>query len=128
MCILFLASAPIVFASGGQDGRSYLGDVEKEAGSPLTEEEKDIAASVFVFYNAYYGYEVRDITPEKAAKHMSATEYANTVKQAAKVSKNKAAKGLISMGKGGEKLMKALIVTTEEAAKATGSWIEKKSK
>lgn len=124
--VLLLAFLP-VFSSGDQDGRDYLIDVEREAGAPLTEEEIKIADIVFLFYNSYYGYPVKDITPQIAAKNMTADEYENTVRQAAKVSKNGAAKGLQSTGKAGEKLLKAIIVATEDAAKATGSWIDKKA-
>lgn len=124
---LFLLAFLPVFSSGGQDGRDYLKDVEREAGAPLTKEENQIADIVFLFYNSYYGYPVKDITPQKAAKNMTAQEYENTVRQAAKVLKNAAAKGLQSTGKAGEKLLKAIIVTTEDAAKATGSWIDKKA-
>lgn len=126
----FVLCAPVsmtAFAWGGQEGKAYLIDVEREAGKPLTDDEKKIVDSVFIFYNAKYGYSVKDITPQIAAKNMNAEEYKNTVTQAAKVSKNKAAKGLLATGKVGEKLLKAIIITTEEAAKATGTWIDKKS-
>ena len=128
LSLLLIAFFQPIFASGGQDRGNYLKDVEIEAGDSLTEEEKEIVDMVFIFYNAYYGYSVRDITPQKAAKNLSADEYANTVRQAAKIAKNSAAKGLQSTGKAGEKLLKALIVATEEAAKAAGTWIDKKSK
>lgn len=117
-----------VFASGKQENRNYLFDVEIEAGSKLTNEEKEIADVVFLFYNVYYGYENKNVTPDKAARNMNQEEYTNTVRQAAKVSKNSAAKGLRSTGKAGEKLLKALIIATEDAARKTGSWIDKKAK
>jgi len=128
LLFVLFASSFQIFAAGNQEHKNYLSDVEREAGSALTEEEKDIVDIVFVFYNAYYGYSVRNITPQQAAENMTSEEYTNTVRQAAKISKNSAAKGLQTTGKSGEKLLKALIITTENAAKAAGTWIDQKSK
>lgn len=126
---LLLSCLSFIHASGsGESRRNPLRDTEKTAGAKLEDDEKEIVAFVFVFYNARYGYPIEEITMEKAADNMSEEEYRNTVNQAAKAAKNPVAKGFIATGKAGEKLLKALIVTIEEGAKSAGEWVEKKSK
>lgn len=119
-------SAPL-YAEGGQEKRNYYSDVEREKGKSLTQDEKKIVDSVFIFYNSYYGYSVRDITAQQAANNMNQEQYTNTIRQSVKISSNKATKGILATGKAGEKLLKAIIISTEEAAKAAGTWINNKS-
>ncbi|MEL7557013.1 MAG: hypothetical protein GXY71_00385 [Treponema sp.] len=93
----------------------------------LADEEKALVDITMAFYAVKYGY-AKDGSPLKDAhKKMSDEEYKNAVSQAAKVCNSDAAKGFYRMGKAGEKLLKAIIQTIEDAAKATGEWIEKKS-
>lgn len=117
----------LVSALGSQENNQYYKDVELIIGKALSPDEKKSVDSVFIFYNAYYGYSVRDITPQKAANNMTKEQYTNTIHQAAKVSTNVATKGIHATGKAGEKILKTIIITTEEAAKATGTWINEKS-
>ncbi len=107
--------------------RNPQGDVSKILGRRLDDEEKALVDIVMAFYAVKYGY-TRDGTPLKDAhKKMSDEEYKNAVSQAAKLCDSDVAKGFYRMGKAGEKLLKAIIQTIEDAAKATGEWIEKKS-
>jgi len=115
------------FALGGLFGRNALRDVANEAGGKLEKNETEIAVYVFAFYGKKYGYSEDGDSIDKTANQMNDDEYANTVKQAAKIAKNPVAKGLLATGKTGEKVLKALIVTAEDGAKAAGKWIDKKS-
>ncbi len=107
--------------------RNPQGDVAKLLDRRLDDEEKALVDFAMAFYAVKYGY-VKDGTPLKDAhRKMSDEEYKNAVSQAAKLCDSDAAKGFYRMGKAGEKLLKAIIQTIEDAAKATGEWIEKKS-
>lgn len=107
--------------------RNPANDVAKIAGSRLTDEEKAIVDIVMAYYAVKYGY-AKDGAPLKdATKKMSEEQYKHAVAQAAKISKNEAAKGFYRMGKAGEKLLKAIIQTIEDAAKAAGDYVDKKS-
>lgn len=123
LCIFMIFPA----FSWGKHNKPYLNDVQKIVQEKLTDDEKKIVDSVFIFYNAKYGYPVKNITAQIAANNMTEEEYDNTVAQAAKTAKNPAAQGLIAAGNAGEKLLKALIIATEDAAKSAGEWIDKKS-
>lgn len=126
--IFMLAFLAPAFSFGGMFGRNPVRDVEKEAGSKLEKDEIEIAKFVFSFYAKKYGYSDEGVSVDKLANRMTDDEYGNTVKQAAKTAKNPVAKGLLATGKAGEKVLKALIVTAEDSAKAAGEWIDKKSK
>ena len=126
--VVFLSILAPGFALGGLFGRNALRDVSKEAGEKLEKDEIEIASFVFDFYGKKYGYSANGDSIDKTANQMSDDEYTNTVKQAAKIAKNPVAKGLLATGKTGEKVLKALIVTAEDGAKAAGKWVEKKSK
>lgn len=128
--VLFFLLAVLcpAFSLGGLFGRNPIWDVEKEAGSKLEKNEIEIAQFVFTFYAKKYGYPDDGASMEKIANQMTDDQYANTVKQAAKTAKNPVAKGLLATGKAGEKVLKALIVTAEDSAKAAGEWIDRKSK
>jgi hypothetical protein len=107
--------------------RNPYNDVARIKGERLDDDEKALVDIVISFYAVKYGY-AKDGAPLKdAARKMSEEEYRNAVAQAAKLCKNDAAKGFYKMGKAGEKLLKAIIQTIEDAAKATGDWVEKKS-
>ncbi len=107
--------------------RNPVSDIEKRVQVKLNHEEKAIAELVMAYYAVKYGYS-KDGTPLKDAyRKMSEQEYSNAVAQAAKICRNDAAKGFYRMGKAGEKLLKAIIQTIEDAAKATGDYIDKKS-
>jgi len=107
--------------------RNPANDVAKIAGSRLSDEEKAIVEIVMAYYAVKYGY-AKDGAPLKdATKKMSEEQYKHAIAQAAKISKNEAAKGFYRMGKAGEKLLKAIIQTIEDAAKAAGDYVEKKS-
>ena len=107
--------------------RNPQNDVAKVLERRLDDEEKALVDITMAFYAVKYGY-IKDGTPLKNAyKKMSDGEYKNAVSQAAKVCDSDAAKGFYRMGKAQEKLLKAIIQTIEDAAKATGDWIEKKS-
>ncbi len=107
--------------------RNPHNDVAKILERRLDDEEKALVDIAMAFYAIKFGY-TKDGTPLKDAhKKMSEEEYNNAVSQAAKLCDNDAAKGFYKMGKAGEKLLKAIIQTIEDAAKATGDWIEKKS-
>ncbi len=107
--------------------RNHVNDIGKIVGTRLTDEEKDIAEIVMSFYAVKYGYAKDGVPLKDAAKKMSDEEYRNSVAQAAKICRNDAAKGFFRMGKAGEKLLKAIIQTIEDAAKAAGEYVEKKS-
>lgn len=107
--------------------RNPVADIEKRAQVKLNHEEKAIAELVMAYYAAKYGYSKDGAPLKDAYKKMSEQEYANAVAQAAKLCRNDAAKGFYRMGKAGEKLLKAIIQTIEDAAKATGDYIDKKS-
>ena len=107
--------------------RNPTRDIARITGNRLTEEEKAIADFVMAFYYVKYGY-AKDGEPLKdAVKKMREEEYKNATSQAAKLCKNDVAKGFFRMGKAGEKLLKAIIQTVEDAAKAAGDYVEKKS-
>ena len=125
--LLALASASVFGDFLWFKTRNPAGDVAKIAGSKLTDEEKAIVDIVMAYYAVKYGY-AKDGAPLKdATKKMSEEQYKHAIAQAAKISKNEAAKGFYRMGKAGEKLLKAIIQTIEDAAKAAGDYVEKKS-
>lgn len=107
--------------------RNPIADIEKSVQVKLNHEEKAIAELVMAYYAVKYGYSKDGAPLKDAYKKMSEQEYANAVAQAAKICRNDAAKGFYRMGKTGEKLLKAIIQTIEDAAKATGDYIDKKS-
>ena len=107
--------------------RNPIADIEKSVQVKLNHEEKAIAELVMAYYAVKYGYSKDGAPLKDAYKKMSEQEYANAVAQAAKICRNDAAKGFYRMGKAGEKLLKAIIQTIEDAAKATGDYIDKKS-
>jgi hypothetical protein len=128
LLVLFLASAVPVFGDFlFFKFRSPLMDVAKAAGSRLDDEEKAIAEIALSFFYFKYGYVKNGEPLEDAYRKMSDAEYAYATGQAAKICKSEAAKGFYRMGKGGEKLLKAIIQTAEDAAKAAGTYIDKKS-
>lgn len=107
--------------------RNPIRDVEKAVGVKLTGEEIALVEIVMNFYYLKYGY-AKDGNPNRdAVKKMSDAEYSYAIAQAAKVCMNDVAKGFYRMGKAGEKLIKAVIQTAEDAARAAGTYIEKKS-
>ena len=125
--LLALASASVFGDFLWFKTRNPANDVAKIAGSRLTNEEKAIVDIVMAYYAAKYGY-AKDGAPLKdATKKMSEEQYKHAIAQAAKISKNEAAKGFYRMGKAGEKLLKAIIQTIEDAAKAAGDYVDKKS-
>ncbi|HEY9054729.1 MAG TPA: hypothetical protein VIO60_07915 [Rectinemataceae bacterium] len=107
--------------------RNPMKDIAKTAGSRLTDEEEAIAGMVMSFFYVKYGYSKGEEPLKDAYKKMSDAEYAYATGQAAKICKSDAAKVVYRMGKAGEKLLKAIIQTAEDAAKAAGTYIEKKS-
>jgi hypothetical protein len=128
LLVLFLASTAPAFGDFlFFKFRSPLMDVAKAAGSRLDDEEKAIAEIALSFFYVKYGYAKNGEPLKDAYRKMSDTEYAYSTGQAAKICKSEAAKGFYRMGKGGEKLLKAIIQTAEDAAKAAGTYIDKKS-
>lgn len=107
--------------------RNPATDVAKITGDRLSEEEAAIVEIVMSFYAVKYGYAKNGEPLKDATKKMTDDEYRHAVAQAAKVCKSDVAKGFYRMGKGGEKLLKAAIQTIEDAAKAAGDYIDKKS-
>ncbi len=107
--------------------RNPVSDIEKRVQVKLNHEEKAIAELVMAYYAVKYGYSKDGAPLNDAYRKMSEQEYSNAVAQAAKICRNDAAKGFYRMGKAGEKLLKAIIQTIEDAAKATGDYIDKKS-
>jgi hypothetical protein len=124
-CVLFFcAGICSLFASGSSD-RDFLSDTGKAAGVDLTEDQEKVAEFVYDIYSGIYGY---DEGIEAAKENeMTDEEYENTVTVAAEVAVNPIANGLLSAGAFGEKTLKALIVTAEDALKAAGSWIDEQS-
>ncbi|HWR12456.1 MAG TPA: hypothetical protein VN445_11575 [Rectinemataceae bacterium] len=107
--------------------RNPAHDIAKIAGGKLNFEEEAIADMVMSYYAVKFGY-AKDGAPLKdAVKKMTDEQYKNAIAQAAKICKNDAAKGFYRMGKAGEKLLKAIIQTIEDAAMAAGEWVDKKS-
>lgn len=107
--------------------RNHYNDIGKIVGARLTDEEKALADIVMAYYAVKFGY-AKDGAPLKdAPKKMSEVQYRLAVAQAAKICRNDAARGFFRMGKAGEKLMKAIIQTIEDAARAAGEYVEKKS-
>jgi len=109
------------------NSRNVVRDIEKIAEVKLTGEEIAIAGIVMNFFYLKYGYGKDGVADKDAVRKMSDKEYAHAIDQAAKICRNDAAKALYRMGVAGEKLLKALIQTAEDAAKAAGDYIEKKS-
>ncbi|MCX7026415.1 MAG: hypothetical protein NT061_02745 [Spirochaetes bacterium] len=125
---LLLAAAPSAFGDFlFFKFRSPMADVAKAAGSRLDDEERAIAEIVLAFFYVKYGYAKNGEPLKDAYKKLSDAEYAYATGQAAKICKSDTAKGFYHMGKGGEKLLKAIIQTAEDAAKAAGTFIDKKS-
>ena len=127
LLVLFLAAAPAFGDFLFFKIRNPMKDVAKTAGARLTEEEEAIAGMVMSFFYVKYGYSKGEEPLKDAYKKMSDAEYAYATGQAAKICKSDAAKVVYRMGKAGEKLLKAIIQTAEDAAKAAGTYIEKKS-
>ena len=128
LLFLFLASAAPAFGDFlFFKFRSPMADVAKAAGSRLDDEEKAIAGIVLGFFYVKYGYVKNGEPSRDAYRKLSDAEYAYATGQAAKISRSDAAKAFYRMGKGGEKLLKAIIQTAEDAAKAAGTFIDKKS-
>lgn len=128
LALLLAAAAPSAFGDFlFFKFRSPMADVAKAAGSRLTEEERAIAGMVMAFFYVRYGYAKNGEPFKDAYKKMSDAEYAYATGQAAKICKSDAAKAFYRMGKAGEKLLKALIQSAEDAAKAAGDYIDKKS-
>ncbi len=107
--------------------RDPVHDVQKALDAKLSEDEAALVGIVMSYFALKYGYAVNGIPLKDANKRMKDDEYKHAVDQAAKICKNDAAKGFLRMGKAGEKLLKAIIQTVEDAAKAAGGYIEKKS-
>jgi hypothetical protein len=124
-CLIFLSvSVPSLFAAGSSE-RDFLADTNKAAGVELTEDQEKVAEFVYDIYSGIYGY---DEGVEAAKENeMTDEEYTNTVTVAAEVAVNPIAKGLLSAGAFGEKTLKALVVTVEDALKTAGTWIDKQS-
>jgi len=107
--------------------RDAVNDVQKALDAKLTEDEVALVGIVMGYFAIKYGYAVNGVPLKDANKRMKDDEYKHAVEQAAKICRNDAAKGFFRMGKTGEKLLKAIIQTVEDAAKAAGGYIEKKS-
>ena len=107
--------------------RDPVSDVQKILGNKLSEEEVALVGIVMGYFALKYGYAVNGVPLKDANKRMKDDEYKHAIDQAAKICRNDAAKGFFRMGKAGEKLLKAIIQTVEDAAKAAGGYIEKKS-
>lgn len=107
--------------------RNPYSDAAKILEKRLNDEEKALVDIVMAFYAVKYGYSKDGAPLKDAHRKMSDVEYQNAVAQAAKLCDSGTAKGFYRMGKAGEKLLKAIIQTIEDAAKATGDWVEKKS-
>jgi hypothetical protein len=107
--------------------RDPVSDVQKVLGNKLSEEEVALVGIVMGYFALKYGYAVNGVPLKDANKRMKDEEYKHAIDQAAKICRNDAAKGFFRMGKAGEKLLKAIIQTVEDAAKAAGGYIEKKS-
>ncbi len=122
----------VVSGSAGADflwfkTRNPVHDVQKALDTKLSEDEAALVGIVMSYFALKYGYAVNGVPLKDANKRMKDDEYKHAVDQAAKICKNEAAKGFLRMGKAGEKLLKAIIQTVEDAAKAAGGYIEKKS-
>lgn len=128
LAIMFVVAAPLAFGDFlWFKARNPVRDVEKIVKVKLTGEETALVEIVMAFYALKYGYAKEEPVAKEALKKMSDQEYEHAVAQAAKICMNDVAKGFYRVGKGGEKLLKAIIQTAEDAAKAAGSYIEKQS-
>ncbi len=107
--------------------REPVRDIGRAVGHQLTDEEAEIARFGMSFYCVKYGYLADGAALEDSYKLMTNDEYSYAVKQSAKLCTNGAAKGLLKVGKGGEKLLKAIVVTAEDAARAAGEYIDRKA-
>jgi hypothetical protein len=125
---LFALTLFPVYGAEPHPPRNPIQDAQNQAIRPFSADEKEIVCFVFLFYNARYGYQTKDATPETAANSMTDDEYRHTASQAAKVALNPVAKGFLRAGKAGEKALKALIIATEDFAKTAGDWIDTKAK
>ncbi|MDR2900692.1 MAG: hypothetical protein LBV20_04150 [Treponema sp.] len=124
-CILFFCMSVFSLFAMGSSERDFLADTGKAAGTELTEDQEKVAEFVFDIYSGIYGYD--EGLEAAKANEMTDEEYENTVSVAAKVAVNPIAKGLLSAGAFGEKTLKALIVTSEDALKAAGTWIDEQA-
>jgi hypothetical protein len=128
LVLIFFIAAPLAFGDFlWFKIRNPVRDVEKIVKVKLTGEETALVEIVMAFYALKYGYAKEEPVAKEALKKMSDKEYEHAVAQAAKICMNDVAKGFYRVGKGGEKLLKAIIQTAEDAAKAAGSYIEKQS-
>ncbi len=128
LLVLFVAAISIAQADFlWWKTRDPVRDVGKSVGHRLTDEEAEIARFGMTFYCVKFGYIADGASLDDAYRRMTDDEYAFSVKQSGKLCTNGAAKGVLKLGKVGEKILKAIIVTAEDAAKAAGEYIDRKA-
>ncbi len=126
LCLAALAAS--AYGIGGKEGRRNVErDVERAAKAKLEPGELEIARFVVAFYCVRHGYKADEGSFDTDVRSLTKEQYEYAIAQAAIVAKHPLAQGLLKMGKAGEKLLKALIVTVEEGAEATKEWIESQS-
>ncbi len=106
--------------------RDYRSDLDRAAGRPLTVAESELAQFSLSYSAFRAGASLSDGLNQALAK-LSAVDYAAAIVLAWTVAKQPAAKGLLKLGKFGEKLLKAIIVTAEDAFAAAGKAIDDKA-
>jgi hypothetical protein len=120
LSLLFLGAAALASAAIERD---YVRDLASAAGGALSAPELELAQYVLVYRLAREG---RPLTGslEDALARLEPEAYAKAIAQAARVAKAPAAKGLLHVGKNGERLLKALISATEKACSAANRAID----
>jgi hypothetical protein len=103
-------------------------DLVKAAGRQLDQQEREIASYVLAYYSVKFGHGKAKATIAASLSELGPEEYALAIGQAARIAVNPAARGLLKTGKKGEKIIKALIVAAEDAARAADAMIDRKAK
>lgn len=100
-------------------------DLAVAAGRHLSADELEIAEYVLTYYVLKYSGNIPNISLAAALAYMDDQSYEIALKTAADVAQNPVARGLLRLGKTGEKILKALIVTAQNFATSSKSYINK---
>ena len=95
--------------------KAYTKAVEKELGHKSEEYEKSIINTVYTYY------------ANACQNNWDKESWKEAVQKAAELCRNKIAIAAAKAGEFGEKLLKALIQSTKEAADSVSDWLDKKS-
>ena len=94
---------------------SYIKAVEKELGHKTQDYEKSIINTTYSYYSS------------QCENQWDKESWKEAVDKAAELCRNKIAIAAAKAGEFGEKLLKALIISTKDAAESVSNWLDKKS-